>query len=320
MRNRLLLALAGVLAAATALPAQAPDVKEWPVEWGGRPRDPDVAPDGRVWFVGQQGNYIGVFDPKTEQFTRYEIEEGTHPHNLIVDENGMVWYAGNRNSRIGRLDPKTGEIQTFPTPGVRDPHTLVFDGKGNIWFTAQGASRVGRLPMSTGEIDIVDPYPGRQVNPYGIKMDAQGRPWIALFRTNLIAMIDPATLEVKRYATPRETARIRRLAITSDGMVWYVDFAGGYIGRLDPQTGQVREWQAPGGEGARPYGMAADDRDRLWFSEFGTANLVGFDPKAEKFFSTTKLSAGIRHMSFHGPTRTLWFGTDAGNIGRARVP
>ena len=42
------------------------------VEFGGQTRDPFVATDGRVWFVAQRGNYLGVFDPTTERFTRYE--------------------------------------------------------------------------------------------------------------------------------------------------------------------------------------------------------------------------------------------------------
>ena len=40
--------------------AKVPVVKEWKVEWGGRPRDPYVAPDGKVWFVGQAGNYVAL--------------------------------------------------------------------------------------------------------------------------------------------------------------------------------------------------------------------------------------------------------------------
>ena len=56
------------------------DLEEWPVEWGGRTRDPAVAPDGKVWFVGQAGNYVASLDPATGAQKRYEIEEGTNPH------------------------------------------------------------------------------------------------------------------------------------------------------------------------------------------------------------------------------------------------
>ena len=106
MKKLLLLVAAAVLTISSPpAAAQQPnfDLKEWDVEWGGGTRDPAVAPDGKVWFVGQAGNYVAVFDPKTAQFKRYEIEPGTNPHTVIVDSKGIAWYAGNRNNRIGRL-------------------------------------------------------------------------------------------------------------------------------------------------------------------------------------------------------------------------
>src|SRR5688500_15617463 len=186
--TRLLQILVAVVLSAWSLPlaAQAPptfDLKEWDVEWGGRTRDPSVAPDGRVWFVGQAGNYIAVFDPKTTQFRRYEIEEGTNPHTVNVDDKGIVWYAGNRNGRIGRLDPATGQIKTIMTGEAKDPHTIVFDGKGNLWFTSQGSNRVGRLNMASEKVELLTPYE-QPSNPYGIVLDAKGIPWVALLRTN----------------------------------------------------------------------------------------------------------------------------------------
>ena len=34
------------------------EIKEWPVPWEDtRPRDPDVAPNGVIWLVGQGGDY-----------------------------------------------------------------------------------------------------------------------------------------------------------------------------------------------------------------------------------------------------------------------
>ena len=123
------------------------DPKEWEVPFGAetRPRDPYADAQGRVWFVGQNGNYVAYLDNKTGKFKRYEIDAGTNPHNLVV-EKGMVWFTGNRNNRIVKLDPATGKLTTYMIPDstVRDPHTMTFDPKTGIaWFTAQQC-RCGR--------------------------------------------------------------------------------------------------------------------------------------------------------------------------------
>jgi virginiamycin B lyase len=313
--------------AAAALAADTVPITEWTVPWErSRPRDPYVAPDGRVWFVGQAGNYVAALDPRSGEFRRFEITDGTHPHNLIVDRQGVVWYAGNRNARIGRLDPASGEVREYPMPdaAVRDPHTLVFGRDGEIWFTAQGANAVGRLVPSTGEIRTTRVAHGG-ARPYGIVVDRSGTPWVALFGTNRIASIDRETLALREYTLPDERARARRLVAGSDGAVWYVDYTRGFLGRLDPSTGAVREWASPAGPGAMPYAMEIDDRGRLWYVETGVQpnRLVGFDPSRERFFSVTPFGGTpntVRHMVFHAPTRTLWFGTDANTIARARLP
>src|SRR5688572_25323604 len=144
-------------AAAQATPKAPVQITEWTVPWENtRPRDPYVDGQGRVWFVGQSGNYIAHLEPASGQFKRYEIEEGTHPHNLIVDKSGKVWFAGNRNARIGALDGATGKSAIYPMPGgsPRDPHTLVFDQKGDIWFTAQRGNPVGHLSTKTGQVRL----------------------------------------------------------------------------------------------------------------------------------------------------------------------
>jgi virginiamycin B lyase len=310
-----------------AIVADTVPITEWVVPWeGSRPRDPYVAPDGRVWFVGQEGNYVAVLDPRSGKFERFAITDGTNPHNLIVDRRGIVWYAGNRNARIGRLDPASGAVREYPMPdaAVRDPHTLVFGRDGEIWFTAQGANAVGRFDPATGEIRTTRVGRGGS-RPYGIVVDRAGTPWVALFGTNRIASIDPASMTLREFTLPNERSRARRLVAGPDQAIWYVDYTRGYLGRLDPRTGAVREWAAPGGAGALPYAMEIDDGGRLWFVETGPQpnRLVGFDPARERFFSVTPFGGTpntVRHMVFHAPTRTLWFGTDANTIARARVP
>lgn len=327
MRMRTLvlaLAAATVPAAATA---QTVDLKEWTVPWPDtRPRDPYVDGQGRVWFVGQQGNYIAYLEPKSGEFKRFTIEDGTHPHNLVVDKGGIVWYAGNRNARIGRLDPASGAIKTFPMPdsAARDPHTLIFDGSGNLWFTVQSGNHVGRLQPATGKIDLIKVSTPR-ARPYGIAIDSKGRPWVNLFGTNKLASIDPATLALREIALPRAEARSRRIAVTPDDAVWYVDYVGGQLGRYDPASGKFEEWALPSGEQSRPYAMALDDKNRIWLVETGVQpnNFVGFDPQTKTFLAKAPIGSGggaVRHMYFHPATREVWFGTDTGTIGRARVP
>jgi virginiamycin B lyase len=320
MRPLLLLALPALLF--TPLPAapqasETPDLQEWEIEWGGRTRDPYVAPDGKVWFVGQAGNYIAYLDPATDERRRYEIEDGTNPHTLIVHDDGMVWYAGNRNGRIGKLDPATGELEIFMTGEARDPHTMMFDGNGSIWFTSQQSNRVGRLEMATGEVELVTPHENARARPYDIVLDGEGNALVALLGTNIIARVDRESMEVTHFQQAHADSRARRLDWTSDGMIWYGDEARGFLGRITPTTGEVKEWPMPGGADSRPYALTRDGQDRLWISETGEVKqLVGFNPETEEFFSVNPVSGTIRHMMFDPSTSAMWFGTDANQVGR----
>lgn len=302
------------------------DIQEWQVPWEDtRPRDPYVAPDGDVWFVGQRGDYISEFDPETDEFRRIDLPDGAGPHNCIVDESGFIWYAGNRAAHIGRVDPETGEITQYPMPNerARDPHTLVFDQNGDIWFTVQGGNFVGKLTVETGEVQLID-VPTQRARPYGIKIDSNNRPWIALFGTHKLATVDPETMELTEIPLEREDARPRRLDITSDGTIWYVDYAEGYLGAYTPEDGNFEEWMLPEGSGSRPYAMVADAGDNLWMVETGVnPNLfVGFNPDDEEFFSSTPIESGggtVRHMVYHRPTGSIWFGTDTNYLGQAKI-
>ncbi|HJU72170.1 MAG TPA: hypothetical protein VJ717_00380 [Gemmatimonadaceae bacterium] len=336
IRTLSLVALVFTPAVIEAQAAATVPLQEFTVPWGrmGRPRDPAVAPDGSIFFVGQAGqaptgNYIGRLDPKTGEFKKWELDPGTNPHNCIVDAKGIVWYSGNRNGTIGKLDPKTGEITRFPIPDstVRDPHTMIFDQKGNIWFTAQQSNAIGHFDVKTSKFRIVKPplpEGRRSTNPYGIVIDTKGHPWINLFATNMIATVNPETMELTTYQLADPGTRNRRIAITSDDKIYYVDYARGYLGKFDPSTKKVTEWLLPGGEKSLPYGMTSDDNDRIWIAETGSQpnRLVGFDPKTEKFFSVTEIPGErntIRYMIYDKKTKLVWYGSDAGMIGHAVV-
>lgn len=326
--TRFLLSTLAMVLLLPATPAEAQqqlDIREWEVPYTeSRPRDPYVGPDGKVWFVGQRGHYVAYFNPENREFRKYDLEPGTGPHNLIVDADGMVWYAGNRAAHIGRVNPETGEITRYPMPDpdARDPHTLVFAPDGNIWFTLQGANMVGHMVKATGEVHLVD-VPTPRARPYGIKVDASGRPWIVLLGTNKLATVDPGTMQLREIAIPRESARPRRLEIIGDRL-WIADYGAGHLISYDTRAGTFEEWLLPAGAESQPYGMAADSSGTVWLVQGGVnPNIfVGFDTKTKQFVHATPLGEGrgtVRHMFYHRPTGTVWFGTDRETLGRARV-
>jgi len=331
-RTELILGLVAAVTALGALPlrvaadaTRSVPITEWTVPWKqSRPQDPFVDAAYRVWFVSGPRDYVALLDPFSGKFSRFPVQPGSAPHSVLVTDD-RVWYAASGAGHIGQLDLAQGVVLQYPMPepSARDPHSLAFGTGGNLWFTVQHGNFAGRLLAGVERIRLARlPTPGAR--PYDIVVDARGRAWVSEFGTNRIAVVDPATMQVVERELPRTGARPRRLAIDSQGAVWYTDYAQGYLGRLEPEGGEVTEWRAPGGAGARPFAIAVDHRDRVWFVETGTRpnRFVGFDPARGRFFARTGIGSGggsVRRMRFHAPGREIWFGTDAGTIGRAEV-
>jgi virginiamycin B lyase len=281
--------------------------QEWSLPTPGeRPHDPLAMPDGSLWWSGQFANRLGRLDPKTGDMKEYPIPIKGGPHGLINDRDGNIWYAGNWGGHIGKLDVKTGEYKFYPMPDpkARDPHTPLFDRDGILWFSVQNGGFMGRLDPKTGNIKLFTPDgpPGQQ--PYALRFLSDGRqPWFSYWGSNKIATIDPDKLELKEYILPDPRTRIRRMGVTSDDMIWYGNWATGKLGRLNPKTGAVTEWDGPSGPQSQPYGMTVID-DKIWYVESNTRpnNLVRFDPKTEKFQTWQIPNGGgiVRHMM---PTR-----------------
>jgi virginiamycin B lyase len=325
----LLLAFPFALAVPPQAEAAEVRIQEWQVPWDNtRPRDPYLGPDGKVWFVGQAGNYVAVFDPETEDFERFELPEGTRPHTVVVAEDGHPWIAGNGNGTIVEFDPGSGEFTIHEVPDTnglqaKDPHTFDFDGHGGIWFTLQRGNGIGRIDMASGDVRIAV-VPTRDALPYGLVCDSKGRPWAVMLGSNKLVTVDPESFELREIDLPRPDTRMRRLGIDGDGRIWYADYLNGYLGVYDPDSGQTREWKTPS-ERSGPYAMTVDAQGRSWiFETYPNPNLLqGFDPQRGEWLNATAVPSGggtVRHMVFDPATNSLWFGTDTNNLGRAELP
>ena len=122
------------------------------------------------------------------------------------------------------------------------------------------------------------------------------------FGVNKIASIDPDTMAIHEYVLPNEDSRPRRVAITSDDVLYYTDYSRGYLGRFDTKTGKTTaEWASPGGPKSQPYGITSVN-GIIWYSESAVRpnTLVRFDPASDgEAFQTWAIPAGggvVRNM------------------------
>ena len=276
------------------------EIEEWMMPTlGQRSRDPIEGPDGDIWWTGMWASLVGRIDKETGDIQEYHLPPTARPHSIIPGPDGNIWYTGNSNGTIGKLDPETGTIMEYPTK-ARDPHTPIFHPNGKLYFTSQQAGMLGRLNIETGELTEIE----TRARPYGIQVGPDGKLYIAFNGTNAIGAMDPNTMDVHYYTVPNEESRIRRLGIDSKGIVWYVNSTRGRIGRLDPATGDIREWSSPSGPDSHPYALVVID-DIVWYNESAMRPdaLVRFDPDTEVFQSWA-IPSGV------GINRRMWVTRD----------
>jgi virginiamycin B lyase len=298
------LALASALASPSASVADLKvDIREWTVPTkGAHPHDPAVGPDGSLWFTEQLVSKLGRLDPATGDFKEYPLKgENDGPHGLVADREGNIWYTGNFAAHIGKLNPRSGEVTLYKMPNAKaeDPHTAVFDAQGTLWFTVQVGNMVGRLDPKTGKIELRS-VPTKDARPYGIQINSKGIPFFCEFGTNKLARIDPKSMQITEYPLA-EGVRPRRLAIAADDKVYFTDYQGGNLGRLNPASGVAKMWPSPSGAGSDPYGIAITPDGMVWYSESGVTpnTVIRFHPKTEEFARANIPSGGgtVRNMA-----------------------
>jgi virginiamycin B lyase len=286
------------------------------------PHDPAVGSDGIVWYTDQRNSFIGRLNPTTGKITDYATPTpASGPHGIVVAPDGAVWYTAQRTGKLGRLDPKTGTIEEYSLPaGARDPHTLLIR-KGIVWFTVQQSNMYGRLDPRTREAKVWT-VPTSEASPYGIVNAPDASIWVALFGTNKLGRVDAASGALEEITLPERRSRPRRLAVDETGVVWYSDYARGYLGSYNPKTRAFKEWLSSGGERSAPYGIAIAPDGRVFYQEARSGNIIAFDRKTEKM-ETVKIPTDgsiVRNMSVDSTRNRLWLAlSGTGRIGKIEL-
>jgi virginiamycin B lyase len=88
------------------------------------------------------------------------------------------------------------------------------------------------------------------------------------------------------YDLSQRTRQPHDVIVDSEGMAWYASFGEQILGKMDPRTGKVTEYQVPRLKPLSPTGILAlrfDRDENLWLGMQFQGGVAKFDRKTEKF-------------------------------------
>jgi len=127
-----------------------------------------------------------------------------------------------------------------------------------------------------------------------------------------------AEVSIDEWDVPTENSRPHDPAVAPDGALWFTEQRANKLGRLDPRTGQMKEFPLPT-PGSGPHGLVADREGNIWFTAISKGYVGKLDPKtgSVKEYPTRDRRARDPHTPVFDQRGRLWFTLEQSNfIGR----
>jgi virginiamycin B lyase len=163
--------------------------------------------------------------------------------------------------------------------------------------------------------------PGPSRMPFSAAPAKDGSVWIPNFGIgNKITRLDPKTGEMQDFAVPNVgTAAVHSAIAAPDGSVWLTEQASNKLGRWDPATQKITEYQdtyLAGKEGTEEGGsrhtVRIDAKGMVWSSGYP---LTRFDPETRKYFDFPE-AAHTYSLDFDKDGNVWFTNPGTGQIGK----
>jgi virginiamycin B lyase len=223
--------------------------------------------------------------PRGGKFSGMELPIGTFsgkhgPHSMAQTKDGRIWITNALSSTLMSFDPAKKVFKTYPVgKDALYPHTVRVDKNDIVWFTIVASNQMGRFDPKTETMTVM-------------RLPSNGfLRWVSdmLFPTLLrIASWFPES-SLHLYLSHQQFFGHNIMAFPYgidvnpvDGSIWYAKLYANKIGRIDPQTMAVTEFDTPLQGPRRPR---FDAQGVLWIPAFDESGLMRFDTATATFES-----------------------------------
>ncbi len=201
-----------------------------------------VHSNGTVWLNSIAGNQVIRLDPKTRQFTFFDVPSGVkagrtaNPYGMAIAGDGMIWFAENAMNQMGRIDPVRGKIDEFEIP-VKDsvPRKMGADAEGNIWVGLHGAGKLMKVDYKTTKMTVYTP-PSEDAGLYLADVDLKRNLiWVSLQHVDKIARFDPKTETWAEFPLASAESDARRIEVDQNNpnRIWWSGNLSGRMGYVE---------------------------------------------------------------------------------------
>lgn len=269
------------------------------------PHDAIIHPEtGTIYTVDQVFDHMVVTDPETgeskyvqqkdslamkyhlgspilsnEDIGEFDPSLSKGPHSMSLGLDGKYYVTNTGDTSIGVFNPDVDQWEpSFKIPeesGARYPHTLRTTKSGDVWITFAGSEHVAKLNPVTGEFTVLD-LPDVKGN--GVLSDAT----------------QPYGIDVNPL----------------DDSIWYGRLFADKIGRIDPVTLEITEYDTPV---RGPRRMRFDDEGILWVTGYSEGELARIDVSddfSSKVYLMPSFAENIRvapyALGVHPLTQDIW--------------
>lgn len=233
--------------------------------------------DGNLWFSEYTPSKIGIYKPGGTVIRFNTPSSDSGPSGMILGPDNKIWFL--EKHAVASVNYSDFSISEFPTSTLCQGNSALTKDSTALWYAEECTDGFGKANE-----DILKITPAGSLSRY------------------------PIGTGVSR--------QIYSVVNGPDNNIWFAEYAGNAIGRLNKRTMTFAEFSIPT-LASRPYELVVGPDSNLWFFENSGGNLARIDTDGViKEFAWPDL---MPESMILGPDGNLWSIDDNQHVWRIAV-